>query len=119
MEKCVDKLIEFLDELSKLDLCGSVHWQVKDGIPTFYLNCNDLFAWACADAEEITLEDIPALKKAEKDCHAIDFYDSISLFCCRKRKMRPQKAWFRYFVREKNKDAVIKLFEECGPERDM
>ena len=31
---------------------------------TFFVGCNDLFYWACADAEELTEENFPRLKEA-------------------------------------------------------
>lgn len=72
------------------------------------VNCSDLFFWACSDFEEITMEEIGDL---------INCYNETQfggeLWCCRKRKMRPQSAYY---------DLIPKtewaLFDAAGEERD-
>lgn len=75
----------------------------------FSINCNDLFAWACADSEEFTEEDLPDLKKAYEDSPK----NGDILWACRKREMRPQKPYYKYFSKEEKK-----LFDACGEPRD-
>lgn len=82
---------------------------------TFFVNCNDLFYWACADAEPITRENLPELRKAFADIYAIDRVLTAyapSLFACRVRKMRPQPPAYP------KEERLKPLFDACGPERD-
>lgn len=46
---------------------------------TMEVNCNDLFYWGCADSEDITIEELPALAR-----------EGSTLWCCKKRNLRPQ-----------------------------
>ena len=51
-----------------------------------FVNCNDVFYWACADAENVTLSELP-------DLHAMWLKDKGwggIKWCCKKRKMQPQ-----------------------------
>lgn len=74
-----------------------------------WVNCSDVFWWGCADAEEITLEELPAL---------LACYDEVGaggeLWCCRKRKMRPQTASYEECYPPKD----WPIFDLSGPERD-
>jgi hypothetical protein len=89
--------------------------------------CNDLFWWATADGEDITLENLPLLEQtlkevkeiasqylAKKDTHTyVDIImQAISLFCCRSRKMRPQTPCYKEIPEE-----LKPLFDACGPYR--
>jgi hypothetical protein len=77
----------------------------------FAINCNDVFMWGCADAEEITTrEDVDLLQQACRDSN--DF--GPLLYCARKQGMRPQGAYYRYI--DKND---WELFNACGPEREI
>lgn len=60
------------------------------------VDCNDLFFWGCADAEEFSEQDIPDLLKALDESPK---HGSV-LWCCRKRKMRPQAAYYKLFSAE-------------------
>lgn len=75
---------------------------------SMYVNCNDLFYWASADAEDFSVEDLDDYQQAltESAKHG-DL-----LWVCRKRKMRPQKPYYKYF----NEEEAI-LFDACGPDR--
>jgi hypothetical protein len=46
--------------------------------------CSDLFAWACADSEKFSYDDIPTLHKASLTAWGI------TKWCCRKRNQKPQ-----------------------------
>ena len=77
--------------------------------PELFINCNDLFFWACSDAEEFDfLLDLSDLKKALEESPE---HGDI-LWVCRKRKMRPQKPYYKYFNKKEKK-----LFNACGPKR--
>ena len=82
---------------------------VRDEEIKLYVNCNDLFYWACADSEDFELADLDDFKQAYKDSPG----NGNLLWCCRKRKMRPQKPFYRYFD-----ESDAELFNACGPERD-
>lgn len=74
-----------------------------------YVLCNDLFYWATADAEEITLEEIPELQACLKTSEK----HGGLLWACRKRGMRPQQPYYKHFT-----DDERKLFDAAGPVRD-
>lgn len=76
---------------------------------TVLVNCNDLFYWACADAEKLTEENLDIFEKA----HADDPKNGSLLFCCRVREMRPQKPFYDYLDKDKHH-----LYDECGPIRN-
>jgi hypothetical protein len=75
--------------------------------------CNDLFWWACSDAENITVETLPLLEKAINDCKGNEQIGAL-LFCARQRKMRPQGACYSWFSKE-----LWPLLDECGSEREI
>lgn len=78
-------------------------------------NCNDLFYWACADSEDITVEDIPLYKQCIEDCEKIKSSYSAyagTLYACRKRKMRPQNPCYASYPKE-----LWPLLDSSGPER--
>ena len=68
------------------------------------VNVSDLFYWACADAEEVTEENLPVLKQTTADLEAVcprsvDGY-AASLFAARVRNMRPQGKYISDYVNE-------------------
>ena len=76
------------------NLCDELLWRCDGEYApiTFFINCNDMFYWGCADCETITKENLHIFKKAVEDlkeCKGASKYDGPSLFCCRVRKMRP------------------------------
>ncbi len=90
------------------DLCYELYW---DTDLQFCINCNDVFFWGCADAEDVeTEEDIKLLEKCLSETET----DGMILYCARRRKMRPQGAIYKG-IEEKN----WPLFNECGPEREI
>lgn len=58
---------------------------VKDETIVLFVNCNDLFFWACADAESLPYSEVATLYRMWKDEPS-----GASRWCCRQRKMRPQ-----------------------------
>lgn len=119
MKKDNEYILKVLQLASKYDLCGDLYWRTDDEYEpcTFFVNCNDVFAWACADCEEITPENIDELERAMQDCIKAsnltggEIYGEM-LFCCRIRKMRPQGAAY-----PKKCPDLWPLFDACGPER--
>lgn len=65
------------------------HWNKdwpKDKI-TIHLGCNDIFAWGCADAEDISYSDLPEIYE-----HYIkDPLCGTAVWCIKKRGVMPQK----------------------------
>ncbi len=51
-----------------------------------FVNCNDVFAWACADSEDIAYDDITALFEA----HMKDKRFGSDKWCCQRRQQKPQ-----------------------------
>lgn len=53
------------------------------------VNCNDVFAWGCADAEPISLLDIPDVYQASKTMYGI------VKWVCKRRSLQPQKPYIK------------------------
>ena len=96
---------------AEYDLFGVLSWAFdeNDDVPTFIINCNDVFYWGASDAEELTEENFYILEESLSECE--DY--GTELFCARVRGMRPQGAYY-----PKNKK-VQDLFNSCGPERSI
>jgi hypothetical protein len=90
-----------------------------NGRMTFAMVCSDTFAWGCADAEEIALEDLPMLRGCLDDLKAAGDYSEVwlaELYCARKRGMRPMNRWMQ--VHQAELGAAAALIEAAGPERE-
>lgn len=92
----------------------------ENGVLSVSMNCSDIFAWGCADAEPIGPEDLPDIEKARDDVralapgiHNLDSLHWTELWCARKREMRPQGAFFRHIEDER----IAQLFADAGPQR--
>jgi len=102
---------------SKWDICGSLWWRIDGEYApiTFFVNCNDVFYWGCADAETITPENVDLLEQSMKDAEGTHQYGELygtMLWCARVRKQRPQGAAYP------DERELWPLFDECGPERE-
>ncbi len=75
------------------------------------INCNDVFGWACADAEVITEDTLPDFQQAIDDCFG-DLNVASMLYVARRRQERPQGAMYSYIPKH-----LWSLFDACGPER--
>ncbi len=51
-----------------------------------FVNCNDVFAWGCADSEDVSSGDIPSLFEA----HMQDKRYGSDKWCCQQRQQKPQ-----------------------------
>lgn len=76
------------------------------------INCNDLFAWGCADGEDITEKTMPLFEQAFMDCEG-DVAVACDLYCSRIRKMRPQGACYSSIP-----EKFWPLFNACGEKRE-
>lgn len=97
------------DAITDLLLEDRIILMVREEAIYLAVNCNDLFFWACADMEEIQQSELSELI----DCLSMSPANGGLLWCCRKRKMRPQWAYYKYF-----NEYEASLFDEAGPERD-
>jgi hypothetical protein len=95
----------------------SLMWRVTSspGTPLdmrLWALCNDVFEWAAADGEEITVADMPLLRQCAADLAAAGASGNgwiAALFAARKRRLCPQEPFFKYMPA-----AVAALFDTCG-----
>ena len=107
---------DLLTLLADNDATDELCVQHYKGKLNFYINCNDLFWWATADAEEVTPANIQTLRQAFADARAASKYGHIwagELFAARSRGMRPQNAAY-----PKDDPEMWPLFDAAGPERE-
>lgn len=109
-----DFLVEVLTIFAKADSHDTLLWWPKpDGIE-LWANVSDIFAWGGADAEAITPDRMPALRKALADLtEAGSACWLAELYTARIRGMRPHGAAYP------TNQAVQKLLNACGPARDL
>lgn len=105
----IESYLEALpDKVKEYIIADVLQVAVRDKIPSLWINCNDLFYWACADGEDFEISDLDALNKAyEESPKRGDI-----LWVCRQRKMRPQQPYYKYLKEDK------RLFDACGDKRD-
>lgn len=108
----VEFLVKVLLYMRRHDVKEEIVWNEK--LEMFVL-ANDLFYWACSDYEPLTRENFAELEKAMQEVKALDEYDweyGPLLFCCRQRKMRPQKPYYKHLP-----ESLHPLFDACGGEQ--
>ena len=73
--------------------CNDGWWYEEEGKPwqkgyiSHHVNCSDIFAWGCADAEDIVFNEICELYEMWRK----DEVWGAAAWCIKKRKARPQK----------------------------
>lgn len=86
----------------------------------FSVSCNDVFCWACAEAVEITPENIHIWEQAHKDCEEIlpnwGYIYAPMLFAARVNQCRPQGACY---PTGHDFEKLWPLFDAAGPEREV
>ena len=109
-------VMRVLSVTAKYDDYEEIWWRTdgEHAPVTFFANCNDLFYWACSDAEAITEQNIDLLEQTYEDVAMYEHGECYAgiLFCCRSRGMRPQGAYYKSLPR-----SLWALFDACGPER--
>jgi len=105
--KISDLLNKLPDEITDYILRDVISASVDEGVLSLWINCHDLFFWACADCEEFEPKDLLELNRAYQDSPE----NGAILWVCRIRKMRPQQLYYKYLKNDK------KLFDACGEER--
>lgn len=110
-ENLQEYMLTVLDVFA-FDECDSLFWRTdSDYAPLqFFVICSDVFFWATADLEPIGFEDLDLLRQAKADSPS----QFPTLFCARKRGMRPQGALYKYLPENE-----WPLFDACGPARDV
>jgi len=78
-----DEAFAYNDETSPFSVSAQM---TEDGKAALALNMNDVFAWACADAEPFTYEDAPALLKIAVE----EGWPGLVRWACEKRGTPPQ-----------------------------
>lgn len=103
---------------TQFDNCDDLWWRTAgetgpDGPLQFFVRCSDTFAYACADLEEVTPENVAALEQAYADCRAVDRNADMwggALFVARVRRQVP----IAPFLRLVEQPAVVALFTACA-----
>lgn len=119
-------------QATAFDDCDELWWRTDGEYApiTFFVNCSDMFYWACAESEEVTPENVDLLVQSFGDCKATDrhSYYGGTLFAARSRKMRPQ-GYAYPLSRELHEGSEVdpkrlakakkiwKLFDSAGPPR--
>lgn len=62
------------------------HWDEKERTVGLLVNCSDMFAWACADAEALPMDELGPLYRA----HIQSPKWGSTIWCCFRRKQKPQ-----------------------------
>lgn len=111
--------IERLLRLTGFDYTECLWWRgIGDEPLTFYVPCNDLFMWGCADVEEITDDNIDSLIDIVNECEEImgrwRGEDGFLVWCAVQRGMRPQGVYYKHFD-----EKLHHLFDAAGPEREV
>lgn len=110
------RLLSIFDECKGGGYTDDIWWRTDSQYApvTFFVNCNDLFAWGCSDCETVLPSDLDDIQKAVNDCNKnkedrLGVHGSL-LWVARKRKLRPQKAYYKSFT-----EVEKILFDACGP----
>lgn len=104
------EILKLLTEAND-EFCGFY----RNGKIRIFINTNDIFYWATSDLDFVEELDLPLLRQSVEDCKAAgDVGWGDILFAARKRGMRPQTC-----VMKSMSEEVRKLFEACGPEREL
>jgi hypothetical protein len=108
----VKDILPIMQAIADADAHSSVWWRTDGEYApvSFLVNCNDIFCWACADAEELTIENLPVFVQACKDASEW----GPELFCARVRGERPQGAVYKGMTPEQ-----AAFFNACGPAREI
>lgn len=100
----MEEIMKFVEENG---LFGKVKWNSTDSGFKFFVECNDLFWESGYETEEVSEKDLTLFKSSLEDSKY-----GIELFCCRKRGMRPQGAFYRNLSIQE-----CSMFDECGQPR--
>lgn len=112
-------ILRVLTLVSDWDITDALWWKVdtEGGTLAFFINCNDLFFWACSEGELLTPANIDSFEEALRDVDAVcangGYLYGAMLWCARMRQMRPQGAAYPA------EQTLWPLLDACGPEREV
>jgi len=108
-------IIEMLRWFAEHDMQEELRWWLPEtGGVQWYVLCSDVFDWATADSERVTVEDLPALSKAVRDLmtgpedYCSDAVYATDLWVARKRGRTPQEA----YLKQLPTDRLRELFQQ-------
>jgi hypothetical protein len=117
-----DHIIRALRAYGRYDNMGQIFFRTEtDDTILLLVNCGDIFSWACADAQEITPDNIDIFEQSLADTQAaygnghpwdVPTDEALILFCARVRKMRPQGCVYGEISK-----LMHPLLDAAGPER--
>lgn len=81
---------------------------IKPETLVLFVNCNDLFAWACADAETVAWDELEDLYNMWK----LDRRWGVDKWCCKKRNLKPQSPIIEDMKKEGAWDEMMELLED-------
>lgn len=130
MDEVCNLLHVLSDQEYDLNVKDSLWWNVNmdtKQIDVFF-DCSDVFLWGCSDSEQIFPSDVEDIKQAMADVYSISGFSYADiLWIARKRKQRPQVAW--YWTRSLSSSCVTdvnsyefkmkQLLDACGSEEDQ
>lgn len=102
---------------TQFDCCDDLWWRGEgdlSGPLAFFIKCSDTFAYACADLEKLTPENVGDLEQAYVDCRAISRDSEMwggALFVARARRQVPIGQFMKLLDDE---PAVAALFTACA-----
>ena len=118
---------EWVPELLRLfadgDACEELRWRVDGDGLVFSVDCSDTFYWGTADGEDIAEADLPDLHRAVADARGCPGGEDLwaSLWCARRRGMRPMAAFYRQVLGDPPDSelpgTLAVLFDAAGPAR--
>ena len=82
--------------------------KIQEETLVLFLNCNDVFAWACADAEAVSVKDLPELYKYWLK----DRKWGTTKWICIKRNEQPQNPIKRYMIEDGSWDESLEALPE-------
>ena len=113
MDNKIEFVLKVMRTINHYDLHDQVSWHFgsndEDVYPTFFVICNDTFAYACADAEEITEENLELLVESCEDVLKVDTisYYGPYLFAAIIRNQMPLDGFFPHIYQ-----GIKELFEK-------
>ena len=105
LAKLLQEGILFCNSRKYLDLDDKT---VNPETIVLFVNCNDVFAWGCADAESLTLEELPGLFKLFEVCDIT----ASTIWVCKKRKEKPQAPVVDWLKEHNGWDAELEALPE-------
>lgn len=121
----IEAILRILDEA---DCHDGLYWNSRrgDGVIHLSVRCSDVFEWGTADGEDIeTDEDVELLRQCLADLNEAseDYGDCYlpELYAARRRRQRPQGAWFapKRWELADGAGEIRQLFLDAGPERPI